>query len=48
MCITMTEAYNPATLEQRYPGLSDEEIAKKMCETMGVNINMFMKPAEFR
>ena len=41
------KAYNP-TLEQRYPGLSDEEIAKKMCETMGVNINMFMKPAEFR
>lgn len=41
------KTYNPS-LEQRYPGLSDEEIAEKLCETMGLNIKMFMKPEEFR
>ena len=39
--------YNHAALQQRYPGLSDEEIVEKLCETMNLNPKMFMKPEEF-
>ena len=39
--------YNHAALQQRYPGLSDEEIVEKLCETMSLNPKMFMKPEEF-
>lgn len=40
--------YNHAALQQRYPGLSDEEIVAKLCETMNLNPKMFMKPDEIR
>ena len=39
--------YNPA-ITQRYPGLSDEEILEKLCESMDLNPKMFMKPEEIR
>lgn len=39
--------YNHAALQQRYPGLSDEQIVEKLCETMNLNPKMFMKPEEF-
>ena len=39
------KTYNP-NLFSRYPNLSDEELAKRMCESYELNFNMFLSPEE--